>query len=67
MSGTDLSSGLPWVIIDIAAVFVLAIVAIYGIRMWRAKRHSRRPDTIGSVPGPAPIELEGRDDRPVAR
>jgi hypothetical protein len=55
------------VIIDIAAVFVLAIVAIYGIRMWRAKRHSRRPDTIGSVPGPAPIELEGRDDRPVAR
>lgn len=66
MSETSLTSGLGWIIMDIAGVVVLAVVAIYGIVMWRKRRLGSRPDTIGHQPGPAPKTLEGRDDRPTA-
>jgi hypothetical protein len=66
MSETSLTSGLGWVIMDVAGVVVLAVAAIYGIVMWRKRRLARRPETIGHEAGPAPKRMEGRDDRSAA-
>ncbi|HET9902108.1 MAG TPA: hypothetical protein VFQ27_00190 [Xanthobacteraceae bacterium] len=66
MSETSLTSGLGWIIIDIAGVALLAFAAIYGILMWRRRRLTRPAETIGQQPGPAPKRMEGRDDRTAA-
>lgn len=63
---TSFSSGLGWVVVDIAGVLLLAFVLIYATMMWRRRWRLRRPDTIGHESGPAPKRMEGQDDRPAA-
>jgi uncharacterized iron-regulated membrane protein len=55
----DLSSGLPWVIIDIVGVAILGLVAIYGIVMWN-RRRVKTPPGPAHAPGPATKSDERR-------
>jgi uncharacterized iron-regulated membrane protein len=55
----ELSSGLPYLVMDVGAVLVLALAAIYGTYMWR-KRRQRRPPGPLKPPGPASKEDEQR-------
>ena len=50
----------------VVGVVILGIALVYGTTMWRKRRVTRRPETIGEAPGPAPKRLEGRDDRSAA-
>ena len=60
----ELSSGLPWIIINIAAVLVLGFAVIYGTMMWRKRRQQRAPGSIARAPGPAPKgSTSSADDR----
>lgn len=58
---TDLSSGLPWLIIDVAAVLVLGIAAVYGIMMWNRRRKARTSSVMAAA-GPASKQAERRDE-----
>jgi uncharacterized iron-regulated membrane protein len=57
----DLSSGLPWVIINIAAVLVLGFAVIYGIMMWNKRRRNRAPGSVMRAEGPASKRAEQHD------
>jgi hypothetical protein len=60
-------SGSGHFLFAVIGFIVLGIALAYGTMQWRAQREARRPGTIGHEPGPAPKELEGRDDRAAAR
>jgi uncharacterized iron-regulated membrane protein len=57
----DLSSGLPWVIINIAAVLVLGFAVIYGTMMWNRRRRNRLGSSVMRADGPASKRAEERD------
>lgn len=64
---TEVSSGLPWIIIDIAAVLVLGLAAIYGIYMWQQRRKRRAIGSVERAEGPAPLGAKpSGDDRRAA-
>jgi hypothetical protein len=61
----ELSSGLPWLIIDVGAVLILGFAVVYGIAMWNRRRKARASGVM-QAPGPAPKQAEQRDQRRVA-
>jgi hypothetical protein len=60
----SLTSGSPWVLVDIIAVVVLGIAILYGTMNWRRRRQGQLRGPA-AAPGPTPKKDEGLpDDRP---
>ena len=63
---TEILSGSGNFLFALVGFIVLGVALAYGTMRWSRQREARRPGTIGHEPGPAPKELEGKDDRAAA-